>query len=351
MVWRLRMHEPAWFKMRKSFKGGSIMKGNRFALFVLVVIIFVLLSASCSRAPQGENPARSRIGIVYIGPHELINQIITGFRDGIAQQLPAGSYDIVERHANGDQTQISATINGAIASKLNVLATITTPVSQQAIKNAPKSLPVVFVGVTDPIGAGLVKSMEKPELTTGVSDVAPLQTIMDMIKQITPKARRIGFPYSPDEQPALYSRSVIERLAPTMGYSIDARPVTSKDEVATIVRDMARSDDAILVGADNKMFEAAPLIAKIALDGHKPFYSADSSSVKAGAVAGVTVDYTQIGRAGADIVVRVIKGERAGAIPVQTLTQGNLEINQTSLQKLGINLPPSVAAQVKATYK
>jgi putative ABC transport system substrate-binding protein len=232
-----------------------------------------------------------------------------------------------------------------------VLATITTPVSQQAMKDAPKGLPVVFVGVTDPVGAGLVKSMEKPELTTGVSDVAPLQAVMGMIKQITPTVRRIGFPYSPDEQPAVYSRTVVERLAPTMGYSIDARPVTSKDEVATIVRDMARTDDAILVGADNAMFEAAPLIAKTALDGHKPFYAADSSSVKAGAVAGVTVDYTQIGRAGADMVVRVLKGERAGAIPVQTMTQGNLEVNQTSLRKLGITLPPAVAAQVKVTYQ
>jgi putative ABC transport system substrate-binding protein len=281
----------------------------------------------------------------------LINQIVTGFRDGIARQLPAGSYDIVERHANGDQTQISSTLTGAIASRLDVLATITTPVSQQAMKNAPKSLPVVFVGVTDPIGAGLVKSMEQPELTTGVSDVAPLQAIMGMIKQITPKVRRIGLPYSPDEQPALYSRREVERLAPTMGYFIDARPVASKDEVATIIRDMARTDDAILVGADNAMFEAAPLIAKTALDGHKPFYAADSSSVKAGAVAGVTVDYTQIGRAGAEIVARILKGEPAGTIPVRTMTEGNLEVNQTSLQKLGITLPQALAAQVKVTYK
>jgi len=329
------------------------MKTSRSAWLMLAVIFVVLLSSSCSRQPQGENAnhAHSRIGIVYIGPHELINEIVSGFRAGIAQQLPAGSYDIVERHANGDQTQISATLNGAIASKLDVLATITTPVSQQAMKDAPKGLPVVFVGVTDPVGAGLVKSMEKPELTTGVSDVAPLQAVMGMIKQITPTVRRIGFPYSPDEQPAVYSRTVVERLAPTMGYSIDARPVTSKDEVATIVRDMARTDDAILVGADNAMFEAAPLIAKTALDGHKPFYAADSSSVKAGAVAGVTVDYTQIGRAGADMVVRVLKGERAGAIPVQTMTQGNLEVNQTSLRKLGITLPPAGAAQVKVTYQ
>lgn len=322
------------------------MKTRRFLMFVLV--ISVLLISSCSHA--GNSARQSRIGLVYIGPHELINQIVTGFRKGLAKQLPAGSFEIVERHANGDQTQISSTLNAAIASKLDVLATITTPVSQQALKNAPQTLPVIFVGVTDPAGAGLVKSMDKPELTTGVSDVAPLQAILTTIKQITPRVRRIGFPYSPDEQPAVYSRREVERLAPSMGYVVDARPVTSKDEIATMVRDMARTDDAILVGADNAMFEAAPLIAKTALDGHKPFYAADSSSVKAGAVAGVTVDYTQIGAAGAEIVARVLRGERPGTIPVRTMTEGNLEVNRSSLEKLGITLSPAVAGRVQVTY-
>jgi putative ABC transport system substrate-binding protein len=320
---------------------------TRFSLIVWLVVL-VLGLASCT---ERQSTARKRIGLVYIGPHELINQIVTGFRDGLAQALPAGSYDVVERHANGDQTQISTTLNGAIASKLDVIATITTPVSQQAVKNAPKGLPVIFVGVTDPVGAGLVKSMETPELTSGVSDVAPLKAILAVIKQITPNAKRIGFPYSPDEQPAVYSRRQVEALAPSFGYTVDARPVTSKDELPTLIRDLVRTNDAILVGADNAMFEAAPLIAKTALDGRKPFYAADSSSVKAGALAGVTVDYTEIGRAGAVVVVRVLKGEKAGTIPVTTMSEGVLEVNQTTLQKLHITLPSDVSGRVKATYQ
>jgi putative ABC transport system substrate-binding protein len=318
--------------------------------FVVLLVLLLGLLACGPRRDADQQRVR-RVGLVYIGPHELINQIVTGFRDGLAQALPAGSYDVVERHANGDQTQISATLNGAIASKLDVLATITTPVSQQAMKNAPKDLPVIFVGVTDPVGAGLVKSMETPELTSGVSDVAPLRAILAVIKQITPNARRIGFPYSPDEQPAVYSRRQVEALAPTFGYTVDARPVTSKDEFPTLLRDLVRTNDAILVGADNAMFEAAPLIAKTALDGRKPFYAADSSSVKAGALAGVTVDYKEIGRAGAVVVVRVLKGEKAGTIPVTTMSEGVLEVNQSTLQKLHITLPSAVAGRVKATYQ
>jgi putative ABC transport system substrate-binding protein len=320
---------------------------RRVFLLLTAICVVLMVGASCSQS----STHTVRIGLVYIGPHELINQIVTGFRAGIAQDFKDKPVEIVERHANGDQTQISSTINGAIASKLDVLATITTPVSQQALKNAPQGLGIVFIGVTDPVGAGLVKSLEKPEFTSGVSDIAPLQAILAIIKQITPKVKRIGFPYSPDEQPALYSRRQVEALAPTLGYVVDARPVTSKDELPTLIRDLVRTNDAILVGADNAMFEAAPLIAKTALDGRKPFYAADSSSVKAGAIAGVTVDYTEIGRAGADVVARVLKGEKVGTIPVRTMSEGVLEVNQTSLKKLGITLSKEVADQVKATYQ
>ena len=320
---------------------------RRVFLLLTAICVVLMVGASCSQS----STHTVRIGLVYIGPHELINQIVTGFRAGIAQDFKDKPVEIVERHANGDQTQISSTINGAISSKLDVLATITTPVSQQALKNAPQALGIVFIGVTDPVGAGLVKSLEKPEFTSGVSDIAPLQAILAIIKQITPKVKRIGFPYSPDEQPALYSRRQVEALAPTLGYVVDARPVTSKDELPTLIRDLVRTNDAILVGADNAMFEAAPLIAKTALDGRKPFYAADSSSVKAGAIANVTVNYTEIGRAGSDVVARVLKGEKVGTIPVRTMSEGMLEVNQTSLKKLGITLSKEVADQVKATYQ
>jgi putative ABC transport system substrate-binding protein len=241
-------------------------------------------------------------------------------------------------------------LNGVLSMRPDALATITTPVSQQALKNAPKSLPVIFVGSTDPVGSGLARTLEKPELATGVSDVPPLEKTLAVIRQVVPSAKRIGFPYSPNEEPAQYSRRRVEELAQKYGFSIDARAVTNIDQLPSLVRSMVRSDDVLLVGADNGMFKAAPMLTKIAMDAHKPFFAADSSSVKAGAVAGVTVDYTQVGVAGAQMVKRVLRGEKAGEIPVALMTEGQLEVNSSSLKILGITLPPALASQVKQTY-
>jgi putative ABC transport system substrate-binding protein len=280
----------------------------------------------------------------------LINQIVAGIRSDMGPQFQGRPVEISERHANNDATQISSMLSGVLSEHPDLLLTITTPVSQQAVKNAPASLPVVFVGVTDPIGAGLAKTLEKPELSTGVSDVPPLERTLQIIRALSPNAHRLGFPYSPNEQPAVYSRKQVEALGPKYGFTVDARSVTSQDELGTLLRDLLRKDDALMVGADNGMFNSAPLLAKAALDAHKPFYAADSSSVKAGAVAGVTVDYTQVGKAGGEVAKRVLGGEKSGTIAVVSMSDGVLEVNSSTLKKLGITLPPTVASQIQHTY-
>lgn len=323
------------------------MNNFRWSLKVSVVLAFLVL-VGCQHINKQTQPLK--VAITYIGPHELINQIVAGFRTGMGSQLDGRPLEIIERHANGDETQISSMLNGVISMRPDVLATITTPVSQQALKNAPASMPVVFVGVTDPRGAGLAKTLERPEFSTGVSDVPPLEKTLELIRQLVPGAKRIGFPYSPNEEPAVYSSRQVQALAAKYGFSIDARAVTSTDQLPSLARALVRSNDVIMVGADNGMFEAAPMLAKLALDAHKPFFAADSSSVKAGAVAGVTIDYTQVGVEGARLVQRVLRGEKQGDIPVASMTDGQLEINSQSLKILGIKLPQTLSSQVKHTY-
>jgi len=320
---------------------------RRWAAVVISAVILIAL-LGCRQMQPVQPPWR--VAITYIGPHELINQIVAGFRSGMPWKLDGRSVEIIERHANGDETQISSMLNGVLSMRPAVLATITTPVSQQALKNAPASVPVIFIGVTDPCGAGLAKTLEKPEVATGVSDVPPLEKTLALIREMIPRAKRIGFPYSPNEEPAVYSRRQVEGLAAKYGFIVDARPVTSADQLPTEARALVRSNDAIMVGADNGMFEAAPMIAKLALDAHKPFFAADSSSVKAGAVAGVTVDYFQVGVAGAHTVESVLRGQKPGDIPVASMTDGQLEVNSRSLKLLGIALPAALAPQVKRTY-
>jgi putative ABC transport system substrate-binding protein len=302
----------------------------------------------CSEPPATE---RQTVGVVYTAPHALITEIVKGFRDGLEAEFPVDEApEVIERHASGDETQYSATIQAMLARRPSLLAPITTPISQIALENKPPDTPMVFLAITDPVGAGLVDSLASPGRSTGVSDLAPFAEILRFARVLYPHAKTLGLPYSPDEQPAVFSREQIEALAPSYGFTIDARPVTSQDELPTLLSALSISTDGLLIGADNKMFEASPLIARLALDARKPFFSGDSTSIKAGALGGYTIDYYQVGIEGAKIAAAVLRGETPGEIPVKVLSEGVLEINQATAEALGLIFPESVTSAAQRIY-
>jgi putative ABC transport system substrate-binding protein len=321
---------------------------NVLKSLAVVVALSVAVLSGCRKAETGPKPFR--VAVLSIQHLELIDQIVDGIRKDLGPQLDNRPIEILEKNANGDTTAIGPMIQGVLAQHPDVVVPITTPVAVQALKNDPAAVPTLFCGITDPVGAKLVNSLETPGLSTGVSDVPPLERTLQVIRAMFPKAKSIGMPYSPSEEPAQYSRKEVEMLAPKYGFTLDARAVTSVDELSALARDLTRKNDVVMIGADNQMFSNASLLAKTSLDAHKPFFAADSSSVKAGAVAGVTVSYPEVGKACGEVVKRVLRGEKAGAIPVISLSDGVLEVNARSLKLLGITLPATVSAQVQRTY-
>jgi putative ABC transport system substrate-binding protein len=324
----------------------------RVAFFLLMLISFNLLGCLSGVQPNATGTHKVyKIGLVYIAPHELINQVIQGFREGLKTELPDEYFEIVEKHASGDTAQLSPTVDATIATGLDLLAPITTPISQVALKNAPSNVPICFLAVTDPIGAGLIDSVEKPVRSTGVSDLAPFELILRFVRETVPAAKTIGFPYNPEEQPAVFGRDQVLKLAPQMGFNIETKAVTSQDEFPSLIRHLTNANDALLIGSDNAMFEAASQIVKAGLDSRKPVFAGDSTSIKAGAVGGYTIDYYQVGREGAKLAARILKGEKAGDIPTIIMKEGVLELNLVTAGKLGIHFPEEVIAKAKTVYR
>jgi putative ABC transport system substrate-binding protein len=329
---------------------------SRLPAMARAALIALLIGAlpavhGCARSKESGAARPKRVALAYIAPHELINQVVRGFREGLAEQFPGGGCQIYERHANGDLAQLSPTINALIAQRPDLMATITTPASQVALKNLPAGIPLCFLAVTDPVGAGLVESLERPGRATGVSDLAPFASILRFVRDTLPKARRIGLPYNPEEQPAVFGKNRLEELAPRYGFQLEARAVVSRDDLDVVVRNLAQNNDCLLIGTDNAMFEAAPQIVKIAREYRKPVFAGDSTSVKAGAVGGVTVNYYEVGKIGAAIAARILRGEKPSNIPVYTMPEGFIELNLASAERVGIRFDPEVVKKAKTIYR
>ncbi|HWA91150.1 MAG TPA: ABC transporter substrate-binding protein [Rhizomicrobium sp.] len=327
---------------------------DRLGVVRFTLLAFALLSTtplqSCGDGPHSKLTPRKTIVIDYTAPHEAINQIISGFRRGIASNADFRDTNIVEMHASGDSTQYAQVISASIAKHPDLLATITTPVAQTALQMKPKGLNILFLAVTDPVGAGLVPSLDRPGAITGVSDLAPYAAVLNLIRILRPNARRIGMPYSPQEQPAVFGRDFIVSIAPKYGFSVDDVPVTNKDELPTLLATLAGRNDILLIGSDNSMFEAAPIIVKTGIDGHIPTFAADSTSVKAGALGGYTIDYELLGETGARQAVALLAGKSASDLPVITMSEGVLELNRTTAAELHIQFPLELLKKAKRIY-
>jgi putative tryptophan/tyrosine transport system substrate-binding protein len=87
------------------------------------------------------------------------------------------------------------------------------------------------MGVTDPIGAGVARSIKEPGIATGSSDLCPFSNLLQVTRQLLPNAKTIGLPYNPSDEPAVFGRSQLIALAPEYGFSVLDRQVTSATEL------------------------------------------------------------------------------------------------------------------------
>lgn len=160
-----------------------------------------------------------QIGIAQIVDHPSLNDLRDGFKEGMAAAGYVEGTDVVyeDRNAAGDQATLTS-IASAFGSKDLVVA-IATPTAQAMVQALPDT-PIFFAGVTDPVGADLVASLEAPGgNVTGTSDFPPVADQLKLIKEILPEARTIGLLYSSAETNSHIHADLVKEAAPPSGWS------------------------------------------------------------------------------------------------------------------------------------
>lgn len=312
-------------------------------LVVLVVTLHFLPNVTFGEAEKGA--AAPRIGIVYTAPHPVINEIIAGFKEVVLAGVPNATF--IERHASGNPAEYGNTVLAVLGREPTLLAPITTPISKLAVDQARGRIPVVFMGVTDPLGAGIVESLERPEQATGSSDVCPFDALLKLARQVLPDAKTLGLPYNPADEAAVFGLNQLMKSSPTFGFSINGRQVTSRDELTTEVRGLASRVDAVLIGPDNLMMENPDLVAMAARSEGRATIACDATSVEKGAVAGVGIDYHEVGKAAGELAVKVLRGAAPGTLPVAVLNSGSLSVNRKSACLSKVTIPPELLQRAK----
>jgi len=308
------------------------------------VCLFAVSLAGCGGDAKEKQEHLPIVAIVNYGAHPILDVMLVGFKARLTelQYVDDVNIRLVWKSVDGNVNLTPQVASTLLADRPSVVVSLTTPVSQGVAKQLVGKVPVVFSGVTDPISAGLVESWDNTPGSgiTGTSDRWPYAEQLDLIKLLLPNAIRIGLPYNSGEANSLYAIAQIEPLAKERGLTIVKSVATNIGEVRRAVDGLiSQSVDVIYVASDNTVMAGFQSILKVAHERSIPVIAGESANVEKGALATYSVNYRDVGRATADLVDRILMGEKPGDIPVVTFKGEDLYLNLEAAEKMGVTVP------------
>ena len=300
--------------------------------------------SSAATSESAADGAAYSIGITQLLSHPSLDQSREGFMDALKEAGVNATYD--EKNAQGDQST-AADIAGSFASgNYDLILAIATPTAQ-ATAQAISDKPILFTAVTDPVDAGLVKSMDAPGANiTGTSDANPVKEQLELIKEINPDAKKIGVPYSPGEANSLVQVQWAKDAAAGLGLEIVEGPATTSADVLQAVESL-KDTDAIYVPTDNIVVAALETVLQFGETNKIPVYGAEGDSVERGALATVGLSYYELGKQTGEMAVKILKdGADPATMPVETQKETVLYVNEGAAKRMDVTIPQSVLDKV-----
>lgn len=318
--------------------------------FVVLIIAVVVIGAIVAMRFMKSEPNMKVVAIATLMSHPALDAVQENLKNELEKQgfVEGKNIRYIVKNANG-QVQLAANIATELAShNPDVIVAVTTPMAQAVAKMA--RCPVVFAAVTDPVGAGLVKSLDKGETSiTGTSDAWPYEDQLNLIRKISPNAKRLGVLYNPGEAASQYGIKEIRRFAPGLGFELVEGSVSSTGEVYPVAQNLAGRVDVLLLSSDNTVIGGVAAAVKVAVEYKMALYVGDSGTVEKGGMATVSVGYSALGKETGRLVVRILNGERS--IPTAVARGAEVYINKKAAKMMGVIVPDEVLRNATKVYE
>lgn len=296
--------------------------------------------AACANADSGAGAYR--VCIVTPLDHPSLGAAIDGFRSRLTAALPRNSIAFQSYNAGGDMARVADLLNQTIRHRCGLVFVVTTPAAQIA-RNvvAGRGIPVVYTAVTDPVGAGIVQSMNGDTLPiTGVTDLFPVEAQIRLFLAADPAARSAAILYNPREQNSQVLVAKTEAALRARGIAVSGHTATDPQAVPDVARAAAQAADMLIVNGDNLFTGELDAVIAAAEAARKPLFVGDPESVRRGGVATVGPDYHMLGERAADKAYVILTARRtAGEIRSDDPTSYGYYINVRAARRMGLQLP------------
>jgi putative ABC transport system substrate-binding protein len=283
------------------------------------------------------------IAITQIVAHDSLDQV----RLGIIYELRAKYGENIKinlSNANGSIVTATQIASKLASNKPDLIIAITTP-SAQTVANATKNtkIPVLFATVSDPIGAKLVNSLERPGGNiSGTRNLSPLNEQLLLTKELAPQLKELGIILSGSEANSVYLLKQLRKIAQGLNIEIIAKTINNSGEVKLAAESLVDKVDGFFLLQDNTVASSLPILVKVATRQHKPIFSSFLEAVENGALAGLARSEYNIGRQTGLMAITILEGADIATTSVQDPQEIELMINNKVARILNITIPQTV---------
>lgn len=323
---------------------------KRMYSFIAIILIFLGFAYFQESKPAIQKNKVPEIGVLTLMHHPALDEIYRGFLN----ELKAEGYQngknikINYQNANGDQSNLRTMASKLVDQNNDILVGITTPAAQ-ALANDTKTTPIILGGITDPQGAGLVKSNNHPGSNiTGVSDGAPIEQQLHLIKEFMPNLKTLGVIYTSSDNSAVSEYKKVVAECKKMHINLKSYSIANSNDLNQVSVQMFSQVDAVIVPTDNTIAGAMDTLVKNGNAANKPIFPAASTMVKDGGVATYSVNQYDLGKETAKMTIEILKGKKKTATtPIAHITKGEPVLNLKEAKKLGLKVPTKFMNECK----
>ena len=292
-----------------------------------------------------------RIGYLSVASAERDREWLKAFREGLKELgYVEGRNIVVEtRHAAGHIERLAALAVELVSVKIDIFVVYGAPAAVHAAQKADKTIPIVMTVGVDPVRNGLVASLARPGgNVTGLSDLhaGMVSKRLQMLKEIAPGVTRVAVILNPETPHALPQFEDLKTAASALGMSLVAMPMRDPAPGA-INRAYAAlggaRPGALMIIPDGTIDRAS--VSAFAIEQRLPTIGTVKEWAEAGSLLSYGTNFVDLWRRSAVYVDKIIKGAKAGDLPIEQPTKFEIVVNMKTAKKLGLKIPQSILVQ------
>lgn len=321
---------------------------------VSLTMVILLVLVSLTGCGGGESGDVINIGVIQQMQHESLDQAYKGFVDGLAEAgyVDGDNIKVNYQNASGEPSNYQQICTTFANNDTDLVLAIATNAAQSAVNTFKDTdVPVLFTAVTDPVDAGLVDSNEAPgKNVTGTSDMPVIADQIKVIKDTLPEAKTLGILYTSSESNSELQAEEAKKAAEDLGMKVVIQTSSSSNDIPQVISSVAGSVDAIYIPSDNAFASAMATVNRSAVDNQIPVFCAVEAMIAEGGIATTAVDYYELGKQTAAQAVRILEGENASEIAVETQKEFALVVNETFAKSVGVTIPADLLDKAAVKY-